>query len=245
MRASIHNLGYAFLALAMAGCAGATAAAPQMQIAPVVRSRPAQIVVFPFSTDAADVTLNQGIGARIYRNYSGQDQTASQAQLARSTARSICVEVATSLASKGWNAACQPRGAPVSGGNVLIVDGDFTDLSEGNRVQQMVIGMGLGASKLNTSAGLYQYSSGASNQLLTFSTHADSGKMPGVGITGPAGAAAGGAAAATIGVNDAAPGVKHVTSSTSYLGDQTANQIVDQLNNYFSQQGWIAPGPNT
>ncbi len=250
MRPRIHNLGYTFIALALAGCAGvtagATASAPQMQAAPVVSSRPSQIVVFPFSTDAADVTLNQGIGARLYRNYSGENQTATQAQLAHSTAQNICVEVATSLATKGWNAACQPRGTPVTGTNVLIVDGDFTDISEGNPVQRMVIGLGMGASKLNTSVGLYQYSSGASNQLLTFSTHADSGKMPGVGITGPAGAAAGGAAAAaTIGVNVAATGVKNVTSSTSYLGDQTAKQIVDQMNNYFSQQGWSASAPNT
>jgi len=121
----------------------------------------------------------------------------------------------------------------------LIIDGAFTDISEGNRLQRMVIGLGVGASAVDTQVGLYQYSNGNSTQLVTFTTHATSGKMPGAGITGPAGAAAGGAAAAaSIGVNVAAGGVKSITSSTSYLADQSAKQIVDQTNNYFSQQGW-------
>ena len=84
-----------------------------------------------------------------------------------------------------------------------------------------------------------------STQLLTFTTHADSGAMPGVGITGPAGAAAGGAAAASIGVNVASSGVENFTSSTAYLTGQSARQIVSQTNNYLSQQGWNPTGPSS
>jgi hypothetical protein len=88
------------------------------------------------------------------------------------------------------------------GSNTLIIDGAFMDISQGNRLQRMVIGLGVGASVIDTQVGLYQYSNGNFMQLLTFTTHADSGEVPGVGITGPAGAAAGGtAAAASIGAN--------------------------------------------
>lgn len=224
--------------------AGATSTAAQVQNAPVVSGAPSQIVVFPFATNTADITLNQGVGARLYRNWSGKDQTSQQVQLAQSTAQNICVEVATSLANKGWNAACQPRGTAVSGDNILIIDGAFTDISEGNRLRRMVIGLGVGASVVDSQVGLYQLSNGNATQLVTFTTHADSGKMPGAGITGPAGAAAGGAAAAaSLGVNVAAGGVKSITSSTSYLADQSAKQIVDQTNNYISQQGWNPAAP--
>jgi uncharacterized protein DUF3604 len=61
-----------------------------------------------------------------------------------------------------------------------------------------VIGFGLGASKVNTQVTLYQYSKGNSEPLMTLTTHAESGEMPGVGITGPAGAAAGEAVAAAM-----------------------------------------------
>jgi len=250
-----HRWALALLALMAAGCAGASgggimagasASAPQAQAAPLTITRPSQIVVFPFATNTADVSLNQGFGARLYRTYSGEDQEAAQVKLAQDTAQNICTQVASRLASNGWNAACQPRGMAVSGNNVLVIDGAFTDISEGNRLRRTVIGLGAGASVVDTTVGLYQYSEGSSSQLLSFTTHADSGKMPGVGITGPAGAAAGGAAAAaTIGVNVAATGVKHVTSSTSYLAEQSAKQIVDQMNNYFSQQGWNPLTPST
>jgi len=126
------------------------------------------------------------------------------------------------------------------------VEGVFNDISEGNRAQRMVIGLGRGQSVVDTAVRLYQYSSGNSAELMTFTTHADSGEMPGVGITGPAGAAAGGAAAAaSLGVNVAAGGVKSVTSSTSYLADQSAKQIVTQVNNFASQQGWNPTSPNS
>jgi len=67
------------------------------------------------------------------------------------------------------------------------------------------------------------------------------GYMPGAGITGPAGAAAGGAAASpSLGVNIAAGGVKNVTSSTGYLVDKTTDQIVQQVVNYYNRQGWMS-----
>ena len=263
MRSSIVNSFGAFLALVLTGCAGssvsmptlptaggltagATSSAAQVEGAPVAAGPPSQIIVFPFATSTADVQLNQGLGIRLYRDYTDENQTAEQAQLAHTTAQNICVQVASSLASNGWNAACEPRGTPVTGANTLIVEGAFTDISQGNRLQRMVIGLGVGASVVDTQVGLYQYSNGNSTPLVTFTTHADSGEMPGAGITGPAGAAAGGAAAAaSLGLNLAAGGVKSVTSSTAYLTDQSAKQIVSQTTNYFSQQGWNPTTPSS
>jgi hypothetical protein len=120
LKSAIRNRVCLFLALALSACApfylpwgsstrsmptlptagaltaGATSSVPQLQGAPVVSDSPSQIMVFPFATRTADVTLNQGLGARLYANYTGEDQTAQQAQLAQSTAQNICVQVASS-----------------------------------------------------------------------------------------------------------------------------------------------------
>src|SRR5208337_1044328 len=48
----------------------------------------------------------------------------------------------------------------------------------------------------------------------------------------------GAAAAASLGVNLVAGGVKNVTSSTGYLVDKTADQIVKKVVNYYNRQGW-------
>jgi hypothetical protein len=78
-----------------------------------------------------------------------------------------------------------------------------------------------------------------SSELMDFATSANSGYMPGAGITGPAGAAAGGAtAAASLGVNLAAGGVKNYTSSTGYLVDKTTDQIVNLVMAYYNRHGW-------
>jgi hypothetical protein len=126
----------------------------------------------------------------------------------------------------------------------LIIDGAFTDISPGNRLQRIVIGLGVGASVVDTQVGLYQYSNGNSTQLLTFTTRADTGEMRGVGITGPAGVAAGGAAA-SVDVDVVSSGVENFTSSTAYLTGQRAKQIVRQANNYLSQQGWNPTAPSS
>jgi len=39
-------------------------------------------------------------------------------------------------------------------------------------------------------------------------------------------------------VNLVAGGVKNVTSSTGYLVDKTADQIVKKVVNYYNRQGW-------
>jgi hypothetical protein len=128
-----------------------------------------------------------------------------------------------------------------AGNNVLVLDGQFTDINEGNRLRRMVIGLGVGASTLDSVVQVVQKTDQGSSELLDFSTHADSGYMPGAGVTGPAGAAAGGAAAvATLAVNVAAGGVKTYTSSTSYLVDKTSAQIVQLVVNYYNRQGWAS-----
>ena len=228
----------ALLALVLAGCAGASATA-QSQSAPLTSVRPAQIIVYPLAVDPADITLNQSVVQRVYRGVSG-NENAMQLRVAHDTAANVCSQVAAALNHNGYSAECQERGAPITADNVLVVDGAFTDISEGNRLRRLVIGFGAGASTLDTSVQAYQRTGGTSRQVLDFTTHADSGKMPGAAVMGPAGAAASGSVAAAAGANVALGGVKSFTSSMSVLATKTATQIVDSLMQYYAQQGWAA-----
>lgn len=238
MRYKRFSLWYLVLTSAMFGCAGAQVT-QQSSAAPIANSRPSQVFVYPFAVNASDVSLNSSFFQAAYRNMSDDNPTDQQAQIAHQTAQNVCVQVAADLTQKGINATCLQRGVPPTGGNVLILDGQFTDISEGNRLRRMVIGLGSGQSKLNSVVQVIQKTDQGSTEILDFETTADSGYMPGAGITGPAGAAAGGAtAAASLGVNLAAGGVKTYTSATGYLVDKTADQIVDLVANYYNRQGW-------
>jgi hypothetical protein len=227
-------------AIIAAGCAGAKVTGQSDQ-ASIANVRPSAVVIYPFAVSASEVTMNQGFFQKAYVAMSGTDQTEQQLQLADQTAQNVCVQVAANLTNKGITTTCMNRGTPPTGSNVLIIDGNFTDINEGNRLRRMVIGLGAGQSTLDTVVQAYQKTDQGSQQLMDFSTHADSGYMPGAGVTGPAGAAAGGAtAAASLAVNVAAGGVKNVTSSTGFLADKTTTQIVDQVNGYYAKQGWGA-----
>lgn len=228
---------YWLFAIALAGCASASVS-QQTQSAPIVNNRPNQIVVYPFAIDNADVTLNQSIIQRAYRSMSDENESAQQATLAHDTAHSICDEVVSTLNKNGYSAVCQERGTQASGANIVIVDGNFTNISEGNRLRRLVIGFGAGASVLDTDVNIFQTTGRGTRQILDFNTHADSGKMPGVAVTGGAGAAAGGSAAVIVGANAALGGAKTYTSATSYLADKTADQIVQTITQYYAQQGW-------
>jgi hypothetical protein len=238
MNFKILNRVYVVLAAAALGCSGAQVT-QQSTAAPVVNARPSAVVIYPFSVSAADVSLNSSIFQVAYKNMTDENETEQQAQIAHQTAQNVCVSVAAELTQKGISATCLQRGVPPVGNNVLILDGQFTDISEGNRLRRMVIGLGAGQSKVDTVVQVVQKTDQGTTEIIDFATSADSGYMPGAGVTGPAGAAAGGAtAAASLGVNLAAGGVKNYTSSTGYLVDKTTGQIVEQVANYYNRQGW-------
>jgi hypothetical protein len=238
MKSKIFNRMYVLLAVTAFGCAGAQTT-QRSSAAPITATAPTVVVVYPFAVSASDVSLNSGIFQVAYRNMSGEDQSAQQLDLARQTAQNICVQVAANLTQKGISTTCMQRGVPPTGNNVLILDGQFTDINEGNRLRRMVIGLGAGQSTLDSVVQVIQKTDQGSSEIMDFSTHADSGYMPGAGVTGPAGAAAGGAAAAaSLAVNVAAGGVKNYRSSTGYLVDKTTDQVTQMVMNYYNRQGW-------
>ena len=230
---------YLLFTIALVGCAAASVS-QQSQNVPINNTRPAQIVVYPFAVDTTDVTLNQSIVQRAYRSVSNQDQSAEQKKIAHETAHNICIKVAAKLSQNSYNAFCQERGTPVVESNVVVVDGQFTNISEGNRLRRLVIGLGAGASALDSHVDVFQKTAQGTRQILDFTTHADSGKMPGAAVMGPAGAAAGGSAAAVAGTNAAMGGAKTYVSSTAFLANKTADQIVQTLTQYYAQQGWAS-----
>ena len=237
MSSKIINRACLLFVAAVTGCAGASAT-PEFQAAPAVAARPSKVIVYPFAVDPSDVTMNQGLFARGYRSLSGGNESAEQTKLAHDVASNVCQQVASGLLKNGYNAICQERGVPIAGDNVLIIDGEFTDISEGNRLRRTVIGLGSGASTLDTSVSVYQRTNEAPTQVLAFNTHADSGKMPGAAVMGPAGAAAGGSAVVIIGANAAVGAVKGHTSSMGVFADKTSKEILESLTSYFTQHGW-------
>jgi len=222
----------AVLALLVAGC---SASSEKVSVSdPLNPKQPEMIVVYPFAVDAEDVTLNQGFFESTYRKIKATNETAEQRDIAQNAAEDICLEVATTLSEKGHKAICQSRGVPVTG-SAIIIDGEFTNLSEGNRLKRAVIGFGAGASLVETNVDVLHRSDSGIKKIMEFNTHADSGKQPGMAVMAPAGAAVG---PAMLGVSAVNMGTKAHRSSFGRLQNRTAEEIVNQVSEYFDQHGW-------
>jgi hypothetical protein len=169
-----------------------------------------------------------------------EEQQEAQAKSGHAAADALTEETVKQLQSLGINAEKLDRGTPAPEGAVVI-DGQFTNIDEGNRARRLVIGLGAGASKVDTQVNIYRIDEGSTDQLLNFTTRAESSKMPGAAETMGIGAAAQGGM--TVGVAAASTGmggVKAYRSSIDSLADDTAKQIVAYYSQFAVAQHWLS-----
>jgi hypothetical protein len=212
---------------------------PEASNAPITTAPPTQVVVYDFAVSTSDVQLNSSIIQRAYRQATDARTGQDQLQVAHETAHALAQELVQQLSAKGLYAVNLPRGTQPPQGNILIIDGQFVNINQGNQLRRSLIGLGAGESSLSTDVQIFQSTRGTTEPILEFAADANSGQMPGAAITGAPGAAIGGTAMlVSLGVNIAATGVKDYRSQVSNLADMIAKKIVQSLSNYYATQGW-------
>ncbi len=131
------------------------------------------------------------------------------------------------------------RGTPLPN-NAILIDGQFINVEEGSRTGRLVIGLGVGASKLDAHIDVYQIANGSMKKVLDFNTHADSGKMPGAAWTMGPGIAITGTLTAASALAAAGTGaLKNHQSSIGAQAESTAKQISAYMSEYMVAEGWI------
>ena len=197
--------------------------------------RPARILVYDFAVSEREVTEYQGI---MRQQPSVKDPVERQRQLANEVKDALAEEVVNGLRALGFTVESVSRGIAATG-TELLVDGRFLIVNEGNPLRRLVIGFGSGTSTVDSRVQVYQ-GGGNARKVLEFTTHSDSGMMPGAGPTLGAGAAVqGGVTAATVVANTAIEGVKTYKSDVAQMAASSGDQVVRYLSEFFAQQGWI------
>jgi hypothetical protein len=146
-------------------------------------------------------------------------------------------EVADGLRVLGFTVARVSRGTLATESEMLI-DGQFLTVDEGSPLRRLVIGFGSGTSTVESRAQVYQ--GAEARKLLEFTTHSDSGTVPGAAATLGAGAAVqGGVTAGMVVANTAISGVKTYSSDVARMAAASGDQVVRYLSEFFAKQGWI------
>lgn len=237
MRRFTRTLGLSVVLLAGA-CAPTKVQSVQSYAGPTL-PRPQLVVVNDFSTDAADVTLDSGIGARLKNAVMGAP--ANQETLTARQATDAISQTLVKEIDKLGLPVIRADAASTTSGNRLIIGGKINAIDEGNRTRRNFIGFGAGKSEVDATATLYYQAAGeATPRLLqSFNGLAQSGRKPGAAGMVSAGAAAGRAATSAA----ASAGTSAVSESMGAGVDddsaRLAKELAAQLKKFFIDQGWI------
>jgi hypothetical protein len=218
----------------LASACGQTGVRLRSQTPDVNLQRPSRILVTSFAVSEDEVREYQGI---MRQQPSVKDPAQREREIARQVVEVMVIELADGLRDMGFVVERVERGTVIVGDNLLI-DGQFLKVDEGNPLRRLVVGFGSGASSLDTQVQVYQGE--GRRKLLEFTTHSDSGKLPGAAPTLGAGAVAqGGITAGAVVANAAVSSVKTYHSDVERMSANSADQVVRYLSEFFVKQGWI------
>jgi hypothetical protein len=223
----------------LGGCASGVTNPSALDAKP--QPRPDTLYVYPFALRPDQVELDTaGIVKKLQSGLGGASGAAEQAEAAAEVQGALADAIVQKLQAMGLRA-IRANVPPPPGQNVLMVEGAFVKVDEGNRRRRVVIGLGAGKSEVGASVQvLYQPALGAPAVVQRFDAAADSGHMPGVAETAGVGAAAGRlATSAAVGGGLHGLSEKKHASLTALAG-KMADSIAKQVAQVGVSQGWLA-----
>ncbi len=226
-----------FLGVALlAGCASTDVKALRSYVAGERLPRPGRIIVHDFVVSPEDLPRDSDVAGVFSPR--ATPLTAEEIRLERKLADILSRDLVQEILKLGMPAE-RAGGRPPQINDVLI-KGEFVTIDEGSRAARMVIGFGVGASKLQTLAQAYQVTPAGLRRLKEMQLEAKSGKTPGMLV--PIGV---GAAAGRVATSAAVSGGLNVAKETiggeslESAAKRTAGQIAAVLSRGFARWGWI------
>ena len=222
---------------ATAGCARVSTAHVQKTTDRL--ARPALILVQDYRVSPDEVQLDSALSSRIKRAVKGTPKTEDQLKVEQEVSRILTTTLVDEIRKLGIPAEPARMASPAAG-PTLSIEGRIVSINEGNKAKRLVIGLGSGASEVQTLTQVYEVTSGDGHRLVEdFYTTTKSSRKPGFGPMAGMGAAAGLAASHAA----AAGGVGLATALSQTVEADVkhgAKQIAKELAKLFVEQGWIA-----
>ncbi|WP_225767725.1 DUF4410 domain-containing protein [Inquilinus sp. Marseille-Q2685] len=153
---------------------------------------------------------------------------------AEEAARSLARQIASDLCNSGVPA--EPIGHGASPVSAAILDISLTQLDQGSTLQRIVVGFGMGQSKLQAAVKLVLPDLMAPEPAVAFDTSADSGHKPGLLLPAGVGYATGNIVRSAIA--GGAGLALNLRGGSSADIEHAASAITEQVQDYFQDVGW-------
>ncbi len=202
-----------------------------------IRRQPDRVLVYDFAVTEEEVHLNRSALAAAKRSATGEAEVSEQVKVAHMVAAALANTLVTDLEKMGIGAA-RWHGPPPRPGNMLLIEGAFLDVDQGNRLARTVIGFGAGGTELQTQVIGSFSRDGALEKLGEFNTVAKSKKMPGVAT--PVGIGAVSGMWMGVAVVGAASAVGEALGPLEGNVKDTSKQIAQYLGQRYVERGWLS-----
>lgn len=153
---------------------------------------------------------------------------------AEETARNLARQVASDLCNSGVPA--EPTGNGALPAGAAILDISLTELDQGSTLERIVIGFGMGQSKLQATVRFVVPDLTAPEPVVAFDTSADSGHKPGLLLPAGVGYATGNVVRSALA--GGAGLALNLRGGSSADVEHVASAITKQVQDYFNDVGW-------
>lgn len=196
-------------------------------------AKPEKVMVQDF-TPVGDIIMDESAAARLHRRLSlkhGSDEDSTPEVLTQQVQAAFSKTLMEEFTKVNVQSerSLDAEGAPAAA--VLIVEGEFIAIDEGNKSKRIMIGFGRGASDIKTHVVVSSFVKGTRTVVLEFDVNSSSGKKPGAVATLGAGSLAVGAA-----LGDA--GDKKGTAQAD--ASRLAKAVAKQIESFMVTQKWIS-----
>jgi hypothetical protein len=176
-------------------------------------ARPSRIYVAPFDTTTTSVNI-------------GRDKSKTKTPIFKQAAATLLADYTVKNVSKHVAPASKVASAAEAPRSGWLVTGRFTRINSGNRGMRMIVGLGAGGSKMETSVEVFDLAKGRDKPFMRFSTSGGSNAMPGLITSGGPG------------VGAAYSMIYAAGSGMTDDAARTSRMITGALSEYFGERGW-------
>ena len=198
---------------------------------------PSRILVYDFAVSPSEVSSDSVAAGRLSSVGDDPQSNPQRQQLEHQIANVVANRVVAELQQLGLPAT-RWRGPAPAGNNIYTLEGQFLTIDEGNAMQRMIIGFGVGGTELRVLVQAYHVNAGRKQLLGEAEVSSESSSRPGIAATLPVGAAVSGIATAAA-VQTGVGVVTEMNTDVREGAEDTAEAIIDLLEPRMDDQGWF------
>ena len=197
-----------------------------------VLPKPQQVVIQDFTT-VGNVITDESAAARLHRHLSlrhGSDEDSTPEVLTQQVQASFSKTLIKELSKANIHSESVTDSVSIPSAAVLMVEGEFIAINEGNKTKRVMIGFGRGASDIKTHVTVSSLTKGTKTIVLEFNLNSASGKKPGAAL-----------GVSSLAVGAAVGDVGDKKSSVQADASRMAKAVAKQIEGFMITQKWVSP----